>query len=144
MFWNEVNLVSIIHLNMTSKKINTRFNLVYAIYSHETNAFYCKCIILLLWQVFFSWPDLSLCLLFLMVTSYTQPPPPQPSKSCPSDRKTHSGNYKSTCCQYNTSTYLIKFKKRSIRPSNFGALALVPRSQKKNPDMWRQYCTHSS
>ena len=64
--------------------------------------------------------------------SWWYPPTlPQPSKSWPSERKTHSGNYKSTCCQYNMSTYLIKFKKRSIWPSNFGALALVPRSQKK-------------
>ena len=118
-------------LNRTSKKINTRLNLVYVIYSHETNAFYCECIILQLWHVFFSWPDLSLCLLFLMVPSYT-PPAPTRSKSYPSNRKTHSGNYKSTCCQYNTSIYLIKFKKRSFWPSNFGALALVPRSQKKN------------
>ena len=75
---------------------------------------------------------------------YAARPPLIRSKSYLSNRKTHSGNYKSTCCQYNTSIYLIKFKKRSIWPSNFGALALVPRSQKKNPDMGRQYCTHSS
>ena len=57
---------------------------------------------------------------------------PQRSKSYPSNSKTLSGNYKSTCYQYNRSIYLINFKKRSIWPSNFGALALVPRSQKKS------------
>ena len=72
--------------------------------------------------------------------------PPQPSKSCPSlsDRKTHSGNYKSTCCQYIRSIYLINFKKRSLLPSNFGALALVACSQKKTPDMGSQYYTRSN
>ena len=129
MLWNEVNLVSVIHLDMTSKKIST-LNLTWCtpyipmkqtLFIANVLSSNCgRCFFLdQIWVcVYFSW--------------WYPPTPPQPSKSCPSDRKTHSGNYKSTCCQYIRSIYLINFKKRSIWPSNFGALALVPRSQKKN------------
>ena len=66
------------------------------------------------------------------------PPPQGRYKSCPSDRKTHIRNYKSTCSQEIRSIYLIYFKKRIIWFSNFGVLALEPRSQRSCPEMGKQ------